>query len=56
MLFLSLKTDIHFAQGNKLKKENKEVKPISLYERIVLDFPNKEKAFSQKSSTATFFA
>jgi len=26
----------------KLKKESKEIKPIALYERIVLDFPNKE--------------
>ncbi|CAJ0827393.1 4210_t:CDS:2, partial [Entrophospora sp. SA101] len=34
----------------KLKKEIKEVKPIALYERIILDFPNRE-LFSQKLST-----
>lgn len=36
----------------KLKKEGKEVRPIALYKRIVLDFPNKE-IFSQKTSTIT---
>ena len=36
----------------KLKKEIKEVRPIALYERIVLDFPNKE-VFSQKTSSIT---
>lgn len=36
----------------KLKKEKKEVRPIALYKRIILDFPNKE-VFSQKTASFT---
>jgi len=32
----------------KLKKGEKEVQPVALYDRIVFDFPNRE-VFRQKS-------